>query len=75
MPSHPNRSKSAPPPGATPSAQQIIAAREAAGHTPREAARTIYATETAWRAWEAGERTMHPGLFELYVFKTIGEQK
>ena len=53
-----------------PSPAQILAARHAAGLTQTEAAERIYSTLRTWQSWEAGVRTMHPAMFELFIIKT-----
>jgi DNA-binding XRE family transcriptional regulator len=75
MPSHPNRSKNAASPAASPAPAKVRAAREAAGLTQTEAAEKIYGTLRAWQAWEAEadeeqHRRMHPGLFKLFMIVT-----
>lgn len=76
MVNHPNRGKqrtiaSAPTPA------EIRKARKKNGHTQREAADVVFATERAWTEWEADRgpegypgRQMHPGLFLLYRART-----
>lgn len=54
---------------ASPSPADIRAARAAAGLTQTEAARLIHSTLRAWQEWEAGNRQMHPGLWELFRLK------
>lgn len=54
-----------------PPSRDIAAARYIVGHTQEAAARTVYATVRAWRAWEAGERPMHPALWQLYLLKYV----
>lgn len=54
---------------ASPSPADIRAARAAAGLTQTEAARVIHSTLRAWQEWEAGNRQMHPGLWELFRLK------
>ena len=61
MPNHPN---------SNPTKEHVRAAREAAGLTQTAAARLIYSTMRAWQEWEAGNRRMHPGLWELFQIKT-----
>ncbi|EAA3799304.1 XRE family transcriptional regulator [Salmonella enterica subsp. enterica] len=53
-----------PPPSA------VREARIAAGLTQTKAAQTVQASLRAWQQWEAGDRTMPPGLFELFMLKT-----
>lgn len=67
---HPNRSKRIDAPGRNPKAEEIRAAREAAGLSEVQAARLIYGTITAWQRWETGERAMHPAIWELFRIKT-----
>lgn len=58
---------------ATPAPAEVRAAREAAGHTPKEAAAAIYGTTKAWVEWETdtpGARRIHPAFFQLYQLKT-----
>ena len=69
---HPNRSRRDIP-AATPRPENIRAARAAFGHTPTQAAQSIYCTLRAWQRWEAGDRCMHPAMFELYVIKAGGK--
>src|SRR5262245_32651958 len=65
---HPNRNKNSR--GANPSPAQIKEAREAKGLTQTEAAHRIYSTLRSWQDWEGGQRRMHPGLWELFLWKT-----
>ena len=67
---HPNRSKRNPSLEANPTPAQIVAARQAAELTQAAAATKIDGSVRAWEKWEAGERRMHPGLFELFLIKT-----
>jgi len=67
MASHPNRGR---PSGASnPAPATIRAAREAAGLTQTQAAAIVHGTLRAWQEWEAGNRRMHPGLWELFSIK------
>jgi len=68
MSNHPNRGRAKA--ASTPSPETIRALRVSVGHTQKQAAHLIHATERAWQAWEQGERPMHAGLFELYQIKT-----
>jgi len=72
MTNHPNRSRRDIP-AANPSPEEVRAARAAGGHTQTQAARSIYCTLRAWQRWEAGDRCMHPAMFELYVIKAGGK--
>lgn len=53
-----------------PSAADVSSARAKAGHTQAEAAAYVHSTARRWREWEAGDHTMAPGLFELYLLRT-----
>lgn len=53
-----------------PTAADITEARAKAGHTQAEAAAFVHSTARRWREWEAGDHTMNPGLFELYLLRT-----
>ena len=44
----------------------IIAAREEAGLTQTAAADLIYSGLRTWQQWEAGDRRMHPALWDLF---------
>lgn len=52
-----------------PTPAQIRSARIAAGLTQTQAAALIYSSLRSWQQWEAGDRRMHPGLFELFKIK------
>lgn len=67
MSNHPNRRHSA---DSNPAPDAIKAARAAAGLTQTDAARLIHSTLRTWQQWEAGDRRMHPGLWELWQMKT-----
>lgn len=67
MSNHPNRSPSA---ASNPAPDAIKAARAAAGLTQTAAAHLIYSTLRTWQQWEANDRRMHPGLFELFLLKS-----
>jgi len=49
---------------------EVIALRELAGLSIAEAARTVQIAERSWRRYEAGERSIPPGLVELFCMKT-----
>lgn len=68
MPNHPNRGPKGP--SANPGPAEIRAAREAAGLTQTEAGALIHGTLRAWQEYEAGNRRLHPGLWELFRAKT-----
>ncbi|WP_323012353.1 XRE family transcriptional regulator [Castellaniella sp.] len=45
-------------------------ARIVAGLTQTEAAQIVRVSLRAWQRWEAGDRSMPSGLFELFMLKT-----
>lgn len=57
--------------GEAPSPQDIRDQREFAGLTQTHAAQLVHSSLRAWQAWEAGERKMHPAIWELFWGKTI----
>ncbi|RYX80216.1 XRE family transcriptional regulator [bacterium] len=67
MVNHPNRGKKSA--AATPAPEEILAGRVAADLTQTEAAELIYSSLRTWQQWEAGDRRMHPGLWELFRIK------
>lgn len=67
MVSHPNRSGSGL--SRNPQPSEIITAREASGLTQSEAAALVHSGLRTWQQWEAGDRRMHPALWELFVLK------
>lgn len=68
MANHPNRGRT-PGPAANPTPDEIKAGREAAGLSQTAAAELIFSTLRTWQDWEAGERRMHPQLWEAWRFK------
>ena len=54
----------------TPDREDVLAARQAAGHTQIQAAAAVHVDARSWQRWEAGAATMSPGLWELYLLKT-----
>lgn len=52
-----------------PTPAEIRAAREAAGLTQEQAGELIHGSRRAWQDYEAGNRKMHPGLWELFQAK------
>ena len=50
----------------TPQPAEIKAAREAAGLSQTSAAELVHSGLRTWQQWEAGDRRMHPGLWELF---------
>lgn len=54
----------------SPTPTTIRESRLAAGLTQTAAAHTVRASLRGWQQWEAGDRAMPPGLFELFMLKT-----
>lgn len=54
----------------SPTPAQVRAARAEAGLTQTEAAALIHCTLRGWQEWEAGNRHMHPAMWELFRLKT-----
>jgi DNA (cytosine-5)-methyltransferase 1 len=79
MANHPNRGRASGP-SSNPAPAAIKALRESImvpGHdgelrplTQTQAAQLVHGTLRAWQQWEAGDRRMHPGLWELFQLKT-----
>ncbi|MCG9005132.1 helix-turn-helix domain-containing protein [Laribacter hongkongensis] len=69
MSNHPNRSKGPKGPSANPAPTEIKSAREAAGLSQTAAADLVHSGLRTWQQWEAGDRRMHPGLWELFRIK------
>jgi DNA-binding transcriptional regulator YiaG len=70
MVSHPNRSRRRQSAAANPSPEEIKSARLAAGLTQTQAARLVHGTCRMWQYWEAGERRMHPAIWQLFLLRT-----
>jgi len=73
MPNHPNRSR-AKSPASNPNPDEIIGMRINAGITQQQAAAIVHAGLRTWQQWEAGDRRMHPALFDYFLLKT-GQKK
>jgi len=69
---HPNRSRASP--ARNPPPAEIRAAREAAGITQTQAGALVHASLRNWQQWEAGDRRMHPGLWELFNIKRARDE-
>ena len=65
---HPNRGPKGP--SKNPEPADIVACREAAGLTQTQAASLVHGSLRTWQQWEAGDRRMHAGLWELFRLKT-----
>lgn len=55
----------------SPDPVEIRAAREAAGLSQAAAAALVHSGLRTWQQWEAGDRRMHPGLWELFQLKIV----
>lgn len=68
MSNHPNRG----PKGSSsnPAPESVKAARESAGLTQTAAAELVHSTCRSWQQWEAGDRRMHPAVWELFRIKS-----
>jgi transcriptional regulator with XRE-family HTH domain len=53
-----------------PTAQQVRDLRLQGTLTQEEAAAVIYLSRSGWQKVEAGQRKLHPGLWELWQIKT-----
>ena len=53
----------------SPAPEEIRAARDAAGLSQTAAAELVHSKLRTWQQWEAGDRKMHPGLWELFRLK------
>ena len=62
-------------PGRPPTPLEVLAARTRAGLTQAEAAKLVYSSRRQWQRWEAGEHTMHPAKYRMFVEAVGGDQK
>jgi len=53
-----------------PTAQQVRDLRLQGTLTQEEAAQVVYLSRSGWQKVEAGQRNLHPGLWELFQIKT-----
>lgn len=53
----------------SPTPERLKSARKALGYTQKEAAELVHVSLRAWQLWEAGDRRVPPGIWELYVIK------
>lgn len=67
MPNQPK--KGAKERAANPAPADIVAGRESAGLTQSQAAALVHGSLRTWQQWEAGDRRMHAGLWELFQLK------
>ena len=56
-------------PSSSPDPVSIRATREAAGLSQTAAGALVHSGLRTWQQWEAGDRRMHPGLWELFLLK------
>lgn len=61
--------KSTPSIPANPAPEKIREARESSGLSQTAAAELVHSGLRTWQQWEAGDRKMHPGLWELFCLK------
>ena len=53
-----------------PTPKEIKQARKDSGLTQSKASELVYCGLRAWQQWEAGDRKMHPAMWELFKIKT-----
>ena len=54
-----------------PNPSDVTAARLRALLTQSRAAALIHTARRTWQDWESGKAKMHPGLWELFLIKTL----
>jgi DNA-binding transcriptional regulator YiaG len=54
----------------SPTPEAICTVREKAGLTQTQAGALVHSALRTWQQWEAGDRQMHPGLWELFRIKS-----
>ncbi|UAN54736.1 hypothetical protein KGP26_29755 (plasmid) [Serratia sp. JSRIV002] len=54
----------------SPTPMEIRAARDSAKLTQSAAAALVHSAAGTWQQWEAGDRKMHLGFWELFLIKT-----
>lgn len=54
----------------SPPPEKLKTVRAAMGFTQREAAEMVHVSLRAWQLWEAGDRKIPPGLWELLIIKS-----
>jgi len=69
MSNHPNRSR-VKGPASNPAPDEIRGVRVELGFTQKQAASLVHTTLRNWQQWEAGDRRMHPAMWELFKIKT-----
>lgn len=53
-----------------PAPAEIKARRKACKLSQTAAGALVYSALRTWQQWEAGDREMHPGLWELFLIKS-----
>jgi DNA-binding XRE family transcriptional regulator len=53
-----------------PTAEQVAATRQAAGITQAKSANLVHVAIGTWKQYEAGDRTPHVAVWELYLLKS-----
>ncbi|PUE43638.1 hypothetical protein B9Z34_02075 [Limnohabitans sp. Hippo3] len=53
----------------SPQPDQVKVTRQALGFTQKESADMVHYSLRAWQLWEAGDRTMPAGVWELFLIK------
>lgn len=53
-----------------PTSDQVAAVRQAAGLTQAKSANLVHVAVRTWKQYEAGDRTPHVALWELYLLKS-----
>lgn len=71
MPNHPNRGRRTA--ASNPLPHEIAAARARADMSPSAAGAVLYTSAAAWLRWETGAQRMHPALWELFLWKALGQ--
>ena len=55
----------------SPKPHQIAQARKAARLSQPAAAALIHSTKRTWQDWEGDKSAMHPGLWEMFLFRLV----
>lgn len=50
----------------TPTPEEVLAVRKAAGMTQEEAGAVLFCSRRGWQEWEKGRRDMHPAFWDLF---------
>lgn len=58
----------------SPKPKQIKQARKDFGLTQTKAAELVHCGLRSWQQWEAGDRKMHPAMWELFCIKTKNDR-